>query len=97
MNNPTPEKFREMGEFFLHLTEAMPEIQLNMMETDFHPGTVACVAGTYAAFKLGEKVRYDYDYCHGADRLSVELGFEDGIEMRVWAENAVEVWGNSNG
>lgn len=67
-------------------------------------GTVNCVAGWYVVAKGTEDpetmrhIRGNHvDYEYGAMLMAEDLGFRNEDELRAWAEDNPEIWGNKHG
>lgn len=89
-----PEKMRVIGMTFLFLHEDMPEGEVNMMRTKFHPcGTVACHAGWFALAR-GLKSTCEYGYSDSASDMAKYLGFEDRASLEKYFFEDEALWGN---
>lgn len=103
--NPTPEACRAVANQIRKAIEEYPNMKLDMHEgrvksLDHACGTTHCHAGI---FLLGEdnfqmhEINGFWDYTQGIQLMTERLGFAHKDDLRDWAKNNPELWGNENG
>ena len=66
-------------------------------------GTVHCTAGWYAVANSDRQVIKDkinqgcVDFRDGADLMAIDLGFDNTYDLKCWAYENPEIWGNEDG
>jgi hypothetical protein len=58
-------------------------------------GTIHCHGGWYAIAACD--TLKPIIFVHGANKLAYHLGFIDNMQLRLWAKENPQIWGNSNG
>jgi hypothetical protein len=97
MRTPTQEQFQIVIDT---LTEAYKLAKRNapvdMMISDvFSPicGTPMCHVGWYASVNYISGI----DFTEGSNMIASDLGFRNKIELKEWAHDNPEIWGNDRG
>lgn len=69
----------------------MDEIEVN---TNYVCGTVHCHAGWYAIAVCDTSK--NLDFFDGIQELAKDLGFENGLKLKLWGASNPKIWGNKN-
>lgn len=95
--------FKKAADFFDDLPESA---EVNMWKMRQVCGSPACFGGwlavlydTEKAFRSTDHINKKTNPCRsfldGADAFAVDLGFENLIQLKIWAENNPDIWGNN--
>lgn len=95
-NTPTQKQFQVVIDNLKKASKSAKKDEnrnVNMMETSInYCGSPMCFAGWYAvAKKLDE---WENSYSDGAQAVAVDLGFDGKLELCIWAETNITIWGN---
>lgn len=97
MKHPNPDKIDILAETFLNLHESVPKAtKVEMGEPNFQKcRTIACHAGWFGLAR--SKFSNGYSYEDSADDMAKFLGIVNRFELKDWAENNPDLWGNHDG
>jgi hypothetical protein len=94
MRNPTKKQLDKLIATFEKAIKKFPQASVAMMEPNINScGTPMCHAGWFA---IGAKIDTD-SFTDGADVIAQTLGFEDRKQLRFWANDNPQIWGNEWG
>lgn len=94
---PTQEQFDTVINNFELVLKTCSVAQVNMMQGSIKDcGSPMCHGGWYA-FICGLTRKGYNDFSDGANLMAEHLGFEDSDELKGWADEHPELWGNKYG
>lgn len=99
MQHPTSAQARAVAKVFYDAAAMYPESRLDMKETSVNNGhkcgSVHCHGGWYAVMRCSTDE--NLDYTDGADKMATDLGFDEYVDLKYWADQCPEIWGNYEG